>query len=278
MQIASQQRQPVNASSYKEQPRFWRFSRLIHRTSFAGLVVFKVFPKPLINLVESFGIKLRNRVIPLYLSGYQHPVWLRYASSDRWAIRKIFIEDEYQPLDGIEAPKTIIDCGANAGYSAFYFLSKYPQAKVIAIEPDSENMKICKKTLAPFADRVYFVQSGLWSHKTGLKLISQGFGKEWGIQVIECGEEESPDLVATDILSLMEQFQFSNIDLLKIDIEGSEKIVFAANPDRWLRTVKNLAIELHDETDHSVFQSAISNYSCDISKSGELTICTNLSI
>jgi FkbM family methyltransferase len=277
MQLTSQQQQPINASSYKEQPRLWRFSRLIRRTSIAGLLVFKVLPKPVISFIESCGIKIRNRVIPLYLNGYQHPVWVRYASSDRWAIRKIFIEDEYQPLDNIAVPEVIIDCGANAGYSAFYFLSKYPLARLIAIEPDSENMKICKKTLSPFSDRVSYVQSGLWSHETGLKLVSQGFGKEWGIQVVECSEDESPDLVATDILSVMEKFQITHIDLLKVDIEGSEKVVFSANSDKWLDKVKNVAIELHDETDHSVFKAAIKNYHCDISISGELTICTNLS-
>ena len=48
--------------------------------------------------------------------------------------KAIFIRRNYRfPVD--INPKLIIDGGAYVGYSSIYFSLKYPQAKIIAVEP-----------------------------------------------------------------------------------------------------------------------------------------------
>jgi FkbM family methyltransferase len=259
------------------QLKTFRLTRLTKRMSLMGILAIKSLPDTVLSVLERVQIKIRNRQFPVDLKGYTHPIWLRYKSSDQWAIRKIFIEDEYLPLEKVvSVPKLIIDCGANAGYSSVYFLNRYRSAQVIAIEPDADNIAMCRRNLSAFGDRATIIQAGVWSHPADLKITGKEFGQEWSLQVSECEAHEVPDVTATDLSTVLQQSGFSEIDILKIDIEGSEKVVFAKNYEGWLSKVKNLAIEIHDEVDRATFFKAMSAYTYDLAYCGELTICTNI--
>jgi hypothetical protein len=62
------------------------------------------------------------------------------------------------------------------------------------------------------------------------------------------------------------------IDILKIDIEGSEKELFESDYDYWLSRTKILIIELHDrlkpETSKTVFK-ALLNYQFSVIIKGQ---------
>ena len=53
------------------------------------------------------------------------------------------------------------------------------------------------------------------------------------------------DVPAVTITELMRTFHVAKIDLLKVDIEGSEVEVFS-NPDPWIRSVEVICLEPHD--------------------------------
>jgi len=78
-------------------------------------------------------------------------------------------------------------------------------------------------------------------------------GREWANQVRECISGEIADVTAIDFLSLMDNAGLNEVDLLKIDIEGAERIVFTGDCEPWLDRVRNIAIELHDGECRSVF-------------------------
>ena len=101
-------------------------------------------------------------------------------------------------------------------------------------------------------------------------------GKEWAFQVRECREGEKPHLYGESIDQLLRKSGFESIDILKIDIETSEKILFSRNYDSWLGKVKNMVIELHNQECEDVFFKAMSGYDYDLSRSGELTVCKNI--
>jgi len=172
-----------------------------------------------------------------------------------------------------------MDCGAYVGYSASYFLNKYPSVNLIAIEPDPENFNICKKNLLPYKDRVNIVQAALWSHQTGLIVYHENpsEGCEWGMKVRECKENESSCVNAFRIDDLLSKSNFDQIDILKIDIEKAEKVIFSINYEKWLHNVRNIVIELHDEESEEIFFKALASFSYTLSQSGELTVCKNIS-
>jgi FkbM family methyltransferase len=176
----------------------------------------------------------------------------------------------------VRAPRLIVDCGANAGYSSVYFLNQYPDAHIIAIEPDLDNVAMCHRNLSAFGERAKIIQAGVWSHPAALKITGKEFGQEWSLQVSECEPGESADVMATDLSTVLRESGFAEIDVLKIDIESSEKVVFSKNYEGWLTRVKHLAIEIHDEIDRETFFQAMSAYNYDLTYCGELTICTNI--
>jgi hypothetical protein len=67
----------------------------------------------------------------------------------------------------------------------------------------------------------------------------------------------------------------SQIDLLKVDIEGGELELFSGNTN-WLTSVRNICIELHSADCERVFFDALKGFSYDLDRSGELTICRNI--
>jgi FkbM family methyltransferase len=237
-------------------------------------------PRTLLSILSKLGFNPKNKYISLYIKGYENPIWARYQSSDIDVLYQIFGEEEYSCLDNLDQPKLILDCGANVGYSSIYLLNKYPTAHVIAVEPDDENFIVCQKNLLPYSERVSLVRSAIWSHEVGL-VVSKGVdvygdGCEWATQVKECQGDQKPDLLATDILSLLKKSEFTSIDLLKVDIEGAEVVIFSQNYETWLNRVKNIVIELHSEECKKSFFNALSPYKYDLSRSGELTVCKGI--
>src|SRR5262249_54939154 len=70
-----------------------------------------------------------------------HPLLFRSNSSDISVFSQIFVQMEYASL--INQMKgnvgLVVDLGANVGFSSAYFLSAFPDAHVIAVEPDPQN-------------------------------------------------------------------------------------------------------------------------------------------
>ena len=90
-------------------------------------------------------------------------------------------------------------------------------------------------------------------------------------------EVEIAGVEGYDVATLIGLVGATQIDLLKIDIEGSERELFERNTDKWLPNIRNLCVELHDDDSRATFFSGRPlNITFDCSRSGELTVCSNL--
>lgn len=208
------------------------------------------------------------------------PLYYRPGSSDYAVFRQIFAEREYRYIDGLARPEVIIDCGANVGYSSAYFLSRFPDCSVIAVEPDPGNFELLRMNLEPYGRRARLLNAGVWSHSARLKLADTPFrdGRDWSRQVVECRGEEPGSIEAVGISELVRGSGFEWVSVLKMDIEGAEAVVFAANPDEWLERVDLLVIELHSDSAlfgdaRPVFAGALAGKPYRIWEEGELTFC-----
>jgi FkbM family methyltransferase len=204
-----------------------------------------------------------------------YPLSCRPRTSDVSVFHMIFVRREYACLDGLPGVRLVIDCGANVGYSAAYFLTRFPAARLVAVEPDPGNFAMLRHNLAPYGDRVTLVHSGVWSHRTGLVLSEEPFrdGREWSRQVREVRPGEAPDLQAVDLELLRRQAGGGRIDVLKIDVEGAEAEIFGADDLSWLDYVDHLVVELHDGRSREIFLRALAGRPFDLSRSFELTVC-----
>lgn len=204
-----------------------------------------------------------------------HALQCRAGTSDIDVFKHIFVLREYEPFDNLVDPGLIIDCGANVGMSTAYFLTRFPSAKVVAVEPDPGNFQQLLHNTRPFGDRVHAVQAGVWSKRVGLKFIEneQGDGRAWAVCVAEAGTGEQADLQAIGIDELLTASGQERITLLKIDIEGSELALFSHDCERWLNKVDHLVIELHGPACEEAFYKAIEPYDFEVQANGGVVIC-----
>jgi FkbM family methyltransferase len=224
--------------------------------------------------------------IPLTLKGYRFPIWMRRGTSDIHVFHQVFLDKQYEFPIGIERDRVglVVDCGANVGYTSVFMLKKFPNAHVIALEPDPDNFEICRKNLEPYGSRVELIRRGVWSREVSLKIVRpEGPEFEWGIYLVEAAPDEAPDVRTTTISAILERSGLPAIDLLKIDVEGAEEVIFAEDC-HWLARVKNIAIELHGEAPGrrtstacaEAFFRAMDGYRYDLGASGEHTVCSNI--
>jgi FkbM family methyltransferase len=147
-----------------------------------------------------------------------------------------------------QEPGVIVDCGAYTGLSAAYFATTFPSARVIAVEPSNQNFELLAKNVSTLKN-VEIVNAALWSESGSLEVSDPG-RDAWGLVVTEpeantaSGQRHStvPALTVGDII---QEFQIDKIDLLKLDIEGSEKEVLSASAP-WIEQVDAMSVELHD--------------------------------
>lgn len=209
-------------------------------------------------------------MLKLHPANLLHPIELRIDSTDPDVYRQVLVEEEYAAVAD-ERAEVIVDCGANVGYTSAYFLSRFRDAHVVAIEPFPANAEVCRRNLAPYGRRATVIEAAVWSHNGRLVLDHAG-GNEWGVRVRTARVGEAGGIEAIDLPSL----GLDRIDILKIDIEGSEANLFAHETDRWLPRVSNIAIELHGLECEKRFGEAMASYHYVLSHSGELTICRQI--
>jgi FkbM family methyltransferase len=190
--------------------------------------------------------------------GLLYPLYLRARTTDVSLCREIFLNNAYDS-DFFESPQVtphaappampqvIIDAGANVGLSAVFYANRFPDARIIAIEPEPSNYEMLKKNTAPYPN-ITTVHAALWKENGALRLLDTGGGNTT-FQVDEINQlsatEERGVVRAVTLEKLMEQFGIAYIDYLKMDVEGAEKEIFEhAAP--WIDRVGTIAVELHD--------------------------------
>ena len=130
----------------------------------------------------------------------------------------------------------------------------------------------CSRNLLPYGDRARVHQAAVWAADTNLVLDHVYAGHEWAVKVRLAQPGEAASAQGLSIPSLTP----GEIDILKIDVEGSEVELFGDTAETWLPRVRNIAIELHGKTCRDVFFARMSGYSYDPSEAGELTVCRNI--
>lgn len=197
-------------------------------------------------------------------------------STDAWALYELLVMQEYALVADLDSPAFIIDGGANIGIASLYFLNQYPAVHIVAVEPSPANFEILSKNLAPYAEQVTLIQGAIWKSSGRLRL-EPGREGEWRTSVRCVDSGESGSVEAFTVPALM-AYGNGIVDLLKLDIEGSESEVFGPEAQQWLPAVRNIAIELHSKQCADRFFGALAGYQYDLHKhhKDNVIVCRNL--
>ena len=209
--------------------------------------------------------------------GLLYPLFVRMkGSSDEFVFDEIFVRHEYRAVcEHLSQHQVILDLGANVGYASAFFASRFPDARIIAVEPDPANVALCRENLEPYGNRIAVVKGAVWSSCSKLEL-SHELGDGWATQVVAAKDDARSEIEGWDLPTLLDICRVETVDLLKIDIEGSEAEVFGPNSARWLSRVRNICIELHDARCRENFFRALDGFNYELIESRESTMCLNI--
>lgn len=203
-------------------------------------------------------------------------------SSDLKVFNQVFRDNEYaKVIELFEAnfdnsELNIIDAGANVGYTSLLFSNHFSDVSIIAIEPSDANFNVLKENMALNNIYAKLIHGGIWSKNAYLNIVRdfRDFS-DWAIRVEE--SDVVTDLKAYSIAEIIKEANWKTIDILKMDIEGSEKKVFEKDADTsFLKMTKCIAIEIHDEFDcRDAIYKVLNEYGFSVTNVGETTIGIN---
>lgn len=151
--------------------------------------------------------------------------------------KDMFIKGIYDvPLEG-DAPR-IIDAGAYVGFSAVYFLERYPHCDLTLFECDPDIVEQLKANVPEVAQgRVKLEECALSSNSGHVTFYKSG--DDAGS--IHVQTEQAFEVKCEPLAPYLEK---GEVDFLKMNIEGAEMDVLEACGEK-LRAIKEMVIEFH---------------------------------
>ncbi|MEP6601995.1 MAG: FkbM family methyltransferase [Nitrospirota bacterium] len=210
---------------------------------------------------------------------------LRPTSTDAIIVAEVLVKQSYAPLLVILeqlsiSVRTVVDAGANIGTFTLFIKEAFPEATVIAVEPEAENFRLLTMIVAANSlFRVHAVRAALWK-ENALLWIQESFRgsreRELSFTVasVKPSIPDSSELVVEGITvdALLDRYGLEVVDIFKMDIEGAEASIFGspAAISAFFRRVRVCAIEIHDEVfDRMSFLRAVDELGLQHVQSGE---------
>jgi len=181
----------------------------------------------------------------IHLRPIGRTVVIRRNTTDLLCLEQVFLENEYQSPFEL-TPRVIIDAGANVGMATLFFAHRYPEARIVALEPEPMNFQMLSRNCRDLPN-VTLIKAALWSQTSDLTLHNKGTGA-WRVYVTDEHSEFDGAAVVSGITipEILRCIKCDRVDLLKLDIEGSERQLFSKGAGEWLDQVHHIVIELHD--------------------------------
>ena len=171
------------------------------------------------------------------------PVLLQKNGFDWDTVDEIFVQNIYTVE--LENIRTILDLGANIGLAALYFNKTYPDAQICSVEPIPHNLAVLERNVESKQGRVKVIRAAAGAQDGTARFeLSPDPRSHSSVGTKGLANLETIDVKVLSVPSLMQSMRWTEVDLLKIDIEGGEVEVLGNCP-AWLAKVKNIIGEGH---------------------------------
>jgi FkbM family methyltransferase len=199
---------------------------------------------------------------------FGHPILVRCGTTDVWTVWDLLYAGEYSPLRAIPR-KVVVDCGANIGMYLLSLLKEAPHdvTHYVGVEPDQASFELLQRQVAlcGVQSKSSLVNAAVFDRDAVLK-FDDGRQRHWENRLSPTGKKH---VQAVTICTLLDSVGVQECDLLKVDIEGAEKELFASiNP--WKDRVKAIVCELHDDVNYAWFASQMKAAGFNPYPAGEL--------
>jgi len=179
------------------------------------------------------------------LPEWHQPILLRNRTADPLSLWQIAVEGAADfPVH--VAPEFIVDAGANIGLASLALASRFPLSRIVAVEFERENVAMLRRNLSG-VPQVKIVEAAIWPRSGSYAAVARPqHSTTWGYVAKEAAEGTQGAVPTISMPDLMAHCGLPRIDLLKMDIEGSEFGLFSGEDNDWLNRVQMAVIELHE--------------------------------
>jgi FkbM family methyltransferase len=202
----------------------------------------------------------------LKFKNLRHAISIRPGTPDAKTAINNFIREDYGFVRPAQ-PVTMVDAGAYIGDTSAYFLSRYPQLKIAALEPDPANFEMARKNLNAYGNRVLLYNKAL-SSRAGSVFIS---GEYDGA----CISKNGVQIEATTLPAIMSAMGWDVLSVLKMDIEGEEANVLDESAEAWLKRVGLIIVETHGSAIESKIRPILERSSFSVKQYRSCWFCHN---
>ena len=179
-------------------------------------------------------------------------VIVRAGQSDFESVRQVFRGEEYalvirEVADRVRSRyeeivasgkrPVVVDAGANIGTASLWFSRQYPQAAIVAIEPDPHNAEILNRNAQ--GRRITVIEAAIGGQNGFVSVLNNG--QAWGVQT-ERAQSGVSVITVEDAVSAVPN---GELFIVKVDIEGFESDLFASNTG-WIDRAFLVYVEPHD--------------------------------
>ena len=176
-------------------------------------------------------------------------LWLRTNSPDLKVVRACLLGEFDEALTlSPQDSRFIVDAGGFIGLVSILFAKRFPNARIICLEPSTENFQLARRNCAPW-NNITVLNCALGSASGRATLRDRGTG-QWGFTITDTvADQGAKDMENVEVISLpdlMKVYGANQIDLLKLDVEGAKYEIFQAARD-WIDTCKVMIVELHEK-------------------------------
>jgi len=169
------------------------------------------------------------------------PVLLRHGTIDMWTFYELFAARVYEPPPPIAAALAragaprVVDLGANIGMFGLDVLTRHPEARITAYEPDVRNAAIHRRLIELNATPAWqLVEAAAGAADGSVTFLT---GQETASRIVADGAPGSVEVPLVDVLP-----ELAEADLVKMDIEGGEWPLLA---DPRIGALRTLILEYH---------------------------------
>lgn len=213
----------------------------------------RVFTQPheLFNTADRIKLSKIERNNPkkgflkLHLKGLKHSIKIRKNFIDKEVVGYVFADKYHLPPKDTQLSKTpvILDLGSNIGLTIVHLKQLYPDSIIYGYEMNTDNYLLAKHN-TKFYKNIHLHNQAIWTENT---TVSYNASSDFDAYSLKKNDTDSASIKiqSTTVLSIIKKYNLTEIDYVKMDIEGAEEDILNQEDLTWLQYVKAINIEMH---------------------------------
>ena len=177
-------------------------------------------------------------------------IFFRNNSTDYATLLDCFLSGFHRPTRPLPINPTILDLGANVGYSMVDLHFRHPGARIFGVELDSRNVQVALENIKGLGMSI--LHAAVFHEDGEIEYTSTSSFDAFKIGASEGSSSTQIRVQALSVGTILLKFDIRHVDYLKIDIEGAEKDLFLLGDLSWMDAVDQINVELHNTIEAKV--------------------------